>query len=1001
MSPLRSQEAGGPSGTAAAQLPNVAMMDILLGQFGGQEGLQRLSQAMTQGKLTIEDMISVAQEKGKRPRQEEDVVDSARSEDDLDFEEDEDWDDRFDENDQVDEEGEEDGDEEDGWHDAALEDEDESMEEEEAVEHGPSMEYMGYQELDEALDAETENVINKMPDAVRGLQHFDVRALARRLIQVAKHQASALGEAFYPSYDVVPELVCGGVTQIGKTMFKVVLMFANQHCAMFTVIVTATVRNARALKVKINKALGFIEGTTDESCLHAKYIGDCRQTEKLLMHLRRGGCVVVNDTPAAIRRVIRLIQSIRGVPAWAKKDLCHRFVLIIDEADAMKRTASDQPNLKIEDGMEKLRGYKEMGRGGHALVDCIDAPSVTVSISATLIPIMLEMKVAMQSGNLQAEVLAELQKNMFICKSARTYQGVKDLFVARDSEGHPLFLEHDDLTHHNAYCFDNRGKVKMMLEDALQHPVGRDRPRDGVLFLFIANMRVTAQQNVHIAAKEIREEYPNVATVVVTGTGVTLTFPEGAGNGRNLLSHDELKALLCPGGGVPSIGDVLQYIDEEERSGLGMRTPVVVLGYSQMIRGDSFRSNERVPTHEVLSLGLGHSIDRMIQATGRATFNGREKLIRNGFVGEDEDGNRVGKTLILTQARDYDSAVAYVKFQDKMCEMLQAGCSLMDILSAETGFDWDVNFLGSNRRPIANTKRNQELRRALESRFNTPPLGAALGETYLRRRMLVSMPRHLMTIANSCHVTAPLTSADFKKFLQTEEFKEYSLTSDQLRISHLGSYLLKLWKHGFLERRRLPGLGSHVQYEYWDCNHITPEPIADEVVPRPPVRQRRRITVRGASNSSQSASTPADGEAEEAHPRRSRASMAGRAPRKIYPLAAVHLREQVLRAWLEVKPHLTGVSMTNRRVGKFEANMSIGGEKLHIGIYASALDAAIAYDEVARVRMKPVNFLRPGSGESSKNQHGMEWFVQKFAFTAGFAAPAEESDEGCRTCAAT
>lgn len=44
-----------------------------------------------------------------------------------------------------------------------------------------------------------------------------------------------------------------------------------------------------------------------------------------------------------------------------------------------------------------------------------------------------------------------------------------------------------------------------------------------------------------------------------------------------------------------NVGDVIHYIDEN----FGLAMPVFIFGYTKMRRGISFRSNKRVPTHEV------------------------------------------------------------------------------------------------------------------------------------------------------------------------------------------------------------------------------------------------------------------------------------------------------------------------------------------------------------------------------------------------------------------
>ena len=65
--------------------------------------------------------------------------------------------------------------------------------------------------------------------------------------------------------------------------------------------------------------------------------------------------------------------------------------------------------------------------------------------------------------------------------------------------------------------------------------------------------------------------------------------------------------------------------------------PVAVFGYSQMIRGDSFRSDWRVPTHIVQQLSNAMSVDRMVQSAGRASFIGKELLDINATASPGGD----------------------------------------------------------------------------------------------------------------------------------------------------------------------------------------------------------------------------------------------------------------------------------------------------------------------------------------------------------------------------
>mmetsp|Transcript_66437 Transcript_66437/g.107791 ORF Transcript_66437/g.107791 Transcript_66437/m.107791 type:complete len:249 (-) Transcript_66437:742-1488(-) len=108
--------------------------------------------------------------------------------------------------------------------------------------------------------------------------------------------------------------------------------------------------------------------------------------------------------------------------------------------------------------------------------------------------------------------------------------------------------------------------------------------------------------------------------------------------------------------------------------------PLVIIGYTQMIRGDSFRSDERVPTHICVNLGLQMSIEKMVQAMGRATY-GESKLQDNGFE----------YVTVLTLASDYDTAQAYPVWLQEMSDKLADGMSIHDALSTECSYTDKAN----------------------------------------------------------------------------------------------------------------------------------------------------------------------------------------------------------------------------------------------------------------------------------------------------------------------
>jgi len=135
---------------------------------------------------------------------------------------------------------------------------------------------------------------------------------------------------------------------------------------------------------------------------------------------------------------------------------------------------------------------------------------------------------------------------------------------------------------------------------------------------------------------------------------------------------------------------------------------LVVIGYSQMIRGDSFRSNERVPTHICVNLGRQMSIEKMVQAMGRATY-GKSKLQDNDFE----------YITVLTLASDYDTAQAYPVWLQEMSDKLADGMSIQNALSPQCSYTDKANVaLGQSR-----TTGQKQDKLWLETSFSKPTPG--------------------------------------------------------------------------------------------------------------------------------------------------------------------------------------------------------------------------------------------------------------------------------------
>jgi len=85
------------------------------------------------------------------------------------------------------------------------------------------------------------------------------------------------------------------------------------------------------------------------------------------------------------------------------------------------------------------------------------------------------------------------------------------------------------------------------------------------------------------------------------------------------------------------------------------------------------------------------SIEDLVQMAGRTTYMGVQVLKDN--QGED------AKVKILIHHRDWDLAVSYYMFQNKMFSMLDEGKSIQDVLATQglrtISYDWSCDILAS------------------------------------------------------------------------------------------------------------------------------------------------------------------------------------------------------------------------------------------------------------------------------------------------------------------
>jgi hypothetical protein len=171
----------------------------------------------------------------------------------------------------------------------------------------------------------------------------------------------------------------------------------------------------------------------------------------------------------------------------------------------------------------------------------------------------------------------------------------------------------------------------------------------------------------------------NVLIIVNTGHGICVRRP-GYAKGRKV---HKLRTL----------SEVLEQLDKDFANDV----PFFLFGYHKMRRGLSCRSRRRVPTHMVLHLGKGHSMDNYVQSLGRGTFNGLHTVLKdNGF----------DHVTVLTTEADLNMARAYIKFLDLLHDKLVGGASVEDAINGLAGkFPASANFLQHTKRKLGQRKK--------------------------------------------------------------------------------------------------------------------------------------------------------------------------------------------------------------------------------------------------------------------------------------------------------
>ena len=337
----------------------------------------------------------------------------------------------------------------------------------------------------------------------------------------------------------------------------------------------------------------------------------------------------------------------------------------------MEIRAEDPEFIVLERAMHRLTGKLKPENGGS-----FGAPVSILSVSATTLPIFIRL--------LQEE---KMGADTFIVQpSEDEYVGLSN------SNMHPSFLVPNELVLRNKYWSES---VEQLYADA--HPLRVQDQRAGMLLIDAVNPRVRAHTNTKDRAKIVKRMFPRFHIIVLSGTGGMqcsfagerewyekedlCKFVHGARTGslvdgnqaadegsRSESENDDRPARRSSRGPnktkqklkTPSVSELLTAIVKAK----GIDDPIAVIGYTRMLRGESFVSSavsiggeERriVPTHMVCGLLPGRSVEDLVQMAGRVTFTGRKVLDRN--LGQEN-----AKVKILIPYKDWDLAVAYYRY---------------------------------------------------------------------------------------------------------------------------------------------------------------------------------------------------------------------------------------------------------------------------------------------------------------------------------------------------
>ena len=298
--------------------------------------------------------------------------------------------------------------------------------------------------------------------------------------------------------------------------------------------------------------------------------------------------------------------------------------------------------------------------------------------------------------------------DIFYVEASQEYVDAKMLVPPSDADGRPQFITDEKSLNNNNQYADR--KVRAVWKDAAEH-----RPPAGAYGSLLLDATTAAVRaggrtvGIYDKAKEAMRAHPHCIAVIVSGAEIAWSTRQP----RSDRPQDKTNLGQPPNlyrGRAKVFSEILEVIDTYYPT-----RPVFVFGYSQLVRGISYRSRRRVPSHFILLYKDGMPLCRLVQAAGRAMGEQASALRANGF----------DNVKLLTQTADFDAIRAYPEFLNTIKERMCSGMSLKD--SLETRFDGEFNCFNGKTVGQKKLKLEEICKQTLGFNHATP--GALIGAT--------------------------------------------------------------------------------------------------------------------------------------------------------------------------------------------------------------------------------------------------------------------------------